>query len=161
MDLIRPLAPTRTLLLSVSLLALVGGCKKEIDPGYKAALQARHDAVCACRREQGAAAVGCYEAAGKEHPEPQPPAGQAVGIYRQGLNDEGQAFVRKTEESTNACATEVAKYVSDYKADVERKAQEQAKEEEAKKLAQQAAKKPQPAKASHNKHGKKKKRKKG
>jgi hypothetical protein len=152
-------ATMRNILLSLSLVVLVGGCKKAIDPAYKAALDARHEAVCACLKEQAAAAVACYDAATKQHPEPAPPGGVAIGVYRDSLNDEGNVFVSKMEGLTSACDARVSKYVTDYKAAEEQKAQQAAKDEQAKQLAQQATKTLHPekkAKAKAKKHHKKK-----
>lgn len=152
---LRPMMRTGLLLLGI--VALAAGCKSEIDPGYKAALEARHEAICACLKEKGQAAVSCQEAAEKQHPEPAVPGGKPVGEYRASLDEKGIVFARKMDDLTAACATELNKYVADYKKSVEEQAQAQKKQEEAAALSKKmAAANPAP-KATKGKSKKKKK----
>jgi hypothetical protein len=91
------------------------GCKRGIDPGYKAALEGRYQALCACTGKGADDAVACYGEANRAHPEPKAPGGQASGLYQESLRDEDQAFVRKMEELASACDIEVAHHIREYK----------------------------------------------
>lgn len=148
-------------LLCLSLLLLAAGCKKSIDPAYKAALDARHDAICGCASKGNDAAAACYEAAVKDHPEPKPPGGEALPLYRESLEDADKAILKKTEELILTCESEVKAHARAYQESVDKAAREKQAAEERKRVADQAAQ--QTAAQQHpkkaGKHGGKKHKK--
>jgi hypothetical protein len=97
LGILRPM--TKEIVIGAAVLILAApGCKKSLDPGYKAALEARYAAVCSCRTQTGDALEACYATAQKEHPDP----GKHVGDLRH----EDLAFVHKMNELIGNCDAE-------------------------------------------------------
>jgi hypothetical protein len=154
----------KTILYMSTLLALAG-CKKSIDPGYKAALEARHQAFCGCLDQGGEAQVTCYQDAVKEHAEPPIPGGGPAGIYMESLKSEDATFIKKMDELTSRCDVDVSKRVTEYQEEVARQAKEKKAADDKKRVASATAPPPasgKPAKAAkggkHAKGGKKHKK---
>jgi hypothetical protein len=141
---------TTRALLCLSLLLLAAGCKKTLDPAYKGALDARHNAICDCATKDKAVAATCYETAVKEHPEPKTPGGEPFPLYRESLEDADKAILKKSIALTEACEMEVQTHARENQESLEKAAREK-QAAEAKRAADQAA----AQKAAAKPHGKK------